>query len=309
MARAFRLQSVSTDREANTTTIGWTEAPRHTVRPEPQTGQSVRAAGDRGRFRQQRARAQIAAALLDHPASQTSPPVNPPFLDPPPYQADWDEPVPASFVPGGTTLDLDGVYNSILASPEIPGWAVVMAGDPPTGEIDTPSSTNAGAKTLLFHVTSARPVNQVDFTLNARVTRLTSKGSRASQYFLDAHDGGRRGYHGAATAAAAAARSLAQPLRSLAASIRLQPGQTVVVQGPSATDGTVVARSHVLNGPPAVTGIRHDGDQPHDRRCRPLSQASGRPSSWAMSSWRRRARRCATNCWAMVRPRRSSPSC
>jgi hypothetical protein len=83
------------------------------------------------------------------------------YLNPnPPYPDDWDSPSYSSYyipTPGDqlTQLFLDAAYNNVRDGP---GWAVLL--------------TDGGYFQIL-HVTQARQVSKVAFTLSARTTRLT----------------------------------------------------------------------------------------------------------------------------------------
>src|SRR5262249_49084718 len=77
---------------------------------------------------------------------------------PGPYPNNWDAANnPASKVPASNRVFLDATYDAIKGTPQSPGWVVLIA--------DGNSS--------IFHVVDARPVSKADYTISAKVTRLT----------------------------------------------------------------------------------------------------------------------------------------
>ena len=259
VARAFRLQSVSVDRSSGTTTIAWSEFVPTTY-DETRVPVSLYALSvTAGVF------GNSAPAYAGLPPALTSPSAtSPPYA--PPYADNWDQQTdPAAWVgyPGSSipptpavpanALDLDGVYDAVRASPEIPGWAVVVTGDTlPTAGVTTQNLTPS-ATAMLFHVTAAKAVSRTGYTLNARVTRLSLGTSeqipsrifpiRATTVF--------------AGTSALVVQSLPLPVGGTSITLtgvfdQLQPGQTVIIQGPLNIGGQLAAESHVLAGPPQV---------------------------------------------------------
>jgi predicted phage baseplate assembly protein len=77
---------------------------------------------------------------------------------PGPYPNSWDDANNAkSKVPGGNHVFLDATYDAIKGTPQFPGWVVLMA----------------DGNSRIFHVIDARPVSKADYTISAKVTRLT----------------------------------------------------------------------------------------------------------------------------------------
>jgi predicted phage baseplate assembly protein len=144
-ATAYQLTSVVADKASSTTTVTWTE-------PEGTTFD--RTSGDVALYA---LRVTAGAFGNKAPAWNTLPAAL--TGDGGPFNTrNWDDPTnPASTIPIGSQLFLDAVYDAVRGTPQIPGWALLMA----------------DGRTSVIHVTDARPVSKADYAISARVTRLT----------------------------------------------------------------------------------------------------------------------------------------
>jgi uncharacterized phage protein gp47/JayE len=271
-ARAFRLRSVSTDPVAQTTTISWTE----------QAGTTY----DESRMPVNLYALRVSAAPFgnDAPAYNTLPPwlthsqtigigkatiaaLNPITISAV-YPDNWDDPKSdhgAFYIPSQDTVFLDTTYDTIKASPEIPGWTLLLSDAPRPAQVTSgvpPSGSPPFAS--LFHVTGASDVSNTGYTLNTRVTRLVLGGGEtvtASIFPLRT-----------TTVLAGTQQLTLQHLLPATAPVagtsmtlaglfgHLQAGQTIIVQGPlvdptGAATETIAAESGVLNGPPVLDAV------------------------------------------------------
>jgi uncharacterized phage protein gp47/JayE len=97
--------------------------------------------------------------LPDTLTGTPSPPGTAPPRTPAPFSArNWDDPSdPAFYVPAASLVFLDAVYDAARGTPQTPGFTVLMAGE----------------RSNVFHVTDAQAVSRADYTISAKVTRLT----------------------------------------------------------------------------------------------------------------------------------------
>jgi len=141
-----QITTINPDKASDITTITWEESTGTTY---DQTSRDVALYALRvkaGPF------GNNAPAWNSLPAALTS--ASPPG----PYPNNWDDANnAASKVPASNHIFLDATYDAIKGTPQSPGWAVLIA--------DGNSS--------IFHVVDARPVSKADYTISAKVTRLT----------------------------------------------------------------------------------------------------------------------------------------
>ena len=158
-ARCFQLTWVAINKTSNTTTITWTEDSGTTY------DESVK------QVALYALRVNAAPFGNNAPAWNTLSPTLTSVTGSPPapgpyYQEDWDDKTfSAYWLAAGTQVFLDGVYTAAKATP---GWAVFLTD---------------GSEPAPFHVTDARAVSIVGYTLSARVTRLTFVESIPTQTF------------------------------------------------------------------------------------------------------------------------------
>ena len=239
VARAFRLTRVSLDRKAGTTSITWSET-RGLLYDQSVKKVALYA------FR-------VVAAPFGSNAPQwdTLPktlrdfdPANPSFV--PAYPHNWDDPRQADGnLPQDFGVFLDALYNDVKATPEAPGWALLV-------------SPNAGPSP--FHVTEARTLSHTGYTLTSRVTELVF-----SEFVPVAT------FHLRTTSILAASERLSlQNFLPVTAPVSgselvldgmhslLQSGQPVVIQGIALdppVSGETAAEYRVLDGPPSTDAV------------------------------------------------------
>jgi len=260
-AQGFRLQTVRTDKLANATTIAWTEPAGHTY------DQSLKPVN----LYALRASASVFGS--NAPEYDALPPAltlglsSPPLT--PPYPQSWDvntndsyyAPLSNNANDGGSPVHgyifLDAVYDAIKASPEVPGWTLLLSNTPGPGMVGQLSASSS-PPAIIFHVTDAHAVSATGYTLNSKVTRLTL-GSRE---VLPLKTFPIR----KTTVLAASQRLILQnnlavkdPVKGASVTLtglfpRLRAGQKVVVQGNLAADptGKTLAEMRVLLGSPSL---------------------------------------------------------
>jgi hypothetical protein len=153
----FQVSSVSVDKTANTTTITWREpAGKSYQQSVTQPVQLFALRVKAGAF------GNTAPAWLTLPASLTNSDQKhgPGTIPPPPFTDNWDDPGNARhFLPAGSTVSLDAVYDAAKATADNPGWLVLV-----------PSN---GATPKFVRFSNSVPVTVSDYSLNAKVSQLT----------------------------------------------------------------------------------------------------------------------------------------
>jgi hypothetical protein len=140
-----RLVAVATDKATDTTTVTWTEDAG--VSYENVTLHALRVAA--GPFGSNAPAWNTLSPTLTNSDGKT------PGA---PYADNWDNSNKSSYyVPGGTTLFLDGVYADVKGTATNPGWAALVS--------------DGGME--IYHITDARTVSHTAYTITAKVTRLT----------------------------------------------------------------------------------------------------------------------------------------
>jgi len=173
-AIAFRLQSVSTDKASNTTRITWTEPAGSFY-----NGGSIP-------VHLYALRVNAAVFGSNAPEYDTLPPALTAGLASPPtspiYPENWDSAGTESHYlplknnesdrgnPAHGYLFLDSVYDAIKASPQTPGWVLLLANSP--GPNMAGQTLSGSPSSIVYHVTAASSVSVTGYTLNAKVTRL-----------------------------------------------------------------------------------------------------------------------------------------
>jgi hypothetical protein len=265
VAQGFRLQTVTTDKASNTTTLVWTEPP-----PPSGYDQSVKPVNLYA--------LRIAASVFgsNAPEYDTLPPAlttgvgSPPTV--PVFTDDWDTPGKLSYslpLPNHVSDDgspakgyvfLDGIYSAIKASPEVPGWAILLANSPGPGFIGQQfvAQPKGIGQACIFHVTDARAISVTGYTLNSKVTRLAlNPGEIVPTGKCPIRT---------TTVLAGSQRLTLQnnlpvthPVGGSSVTLAglyplLKAGQKVVVQGNLATAATTVVQAElrVLSGPPVL---------------------------------------------------------
>ena len=244
-ATPYQLTSVQIDKATGTTTVAWAE---------PFGTTFDQASGDVALYAL-RVKAGVfgnkAPAWNTLPDTLTGIPspagTAPPRTSAPFSTRNWDDPNNSAFyVPAGPLVFLDAVYDGARGTPQAPGWAVLMAGE----------------RSNVFHVIDAQAVSKADYTISAKVTRLTLGAGEAvagdtfplrETLILTGSD--RLTLHDDLP--------LPDPVTGTTLVLAglfplLQPGQTVVLRGSvwdpvaSAATATVNDESAVLAGPPVV---------------------------------------------------------
>jgi predicted phage baseplate assembly protein len=83
-----------------------------------------------------------------------------------PFPDSWDDAnEDKAYVPAKNQLFLDSTYDDAKGTPDNSGWVVLLSDDPATPP-------------FVAHSTDARPITAVDYTITAKVTRLTLKGGQ-----------------------------------------------------------------------------------------------------------------------------------
>ncbi len=224
---AFRLTSVSVSKKTNTTTITW---PEGRGLPYDQSVKKVALYAFRVSAAPFGANAPQWNTL---PAILTTPTTN----SARPYRFDWDDSGQQAFyIPFDTSLFLDGIYDDAKATPEAPGWALLVRNSIPNA----------------FRVTDAQTVSHTGYTLNMKVTRLTLAKIVPFMFFPLR-----------TTQVVAGSERLSlqnflpvtDPVSGNTLVLagnhpKLQSGQPVLVQGRLQSSGDTVAEFRVLDGPP-----------------------------------------------------------
>ncbi|HVN06241.1 MAG TPA: putative baseplate assembly protein [Bryobacteraceae bacterium] len=159
----FQLSSVATDKTASTTTVTWSEPAGKTYDTSSSPVALFALRVKASPFGSDAPPWNSLAPSLTGTAPATSPPSWP---SPPPFQTNWDDATKSLYyMPAGSTIDLDGVYDAARGTTQNPGWVVLLAGgaDPSTAQT--------------FQFIEARTGSVTGFTLTKKVTRLTLTGS------------------------------------------------------------------------------------------------------------------------------------
>jgi predicted phage baseplate assembly protein len=262
-ALALRLQSVSTDKASNTTTVMWSEAAGsvydHSTIPINLYVLPVTAS----------VFGSNAPEYDSLPSTLTVGLASPPIV--PIYTSNWDNPTQSvAYLPLASSpsdgaspvhgyIFLDAVYSTIKASPEFPGWAIVLS--------DSPGPTQIGqvlgsANFIIYHVTDAHAINVTGYALNNKVTRLalgsneTVQGSKFPIRKTTVLAGSQRVF-------AETSLPMASPISGSTITLsglypQLKAGQKVVVQGSAytaANPAPVVSELAVLGSAPQLDPI------------------------------------------------------
>lgn len=265
MAIAFRLQSVATDKVAGTTRITWNE-------PAGTSYSDAAASIHLYALRVSASAFGTNAPEYDTlPAALTTGVGSPP--NKPAFPENWDDSTKSSYYlplkghdsdsgsPRHGYVFLDAVYDAIKASPQIPGWAVLLANSP--GPDQVPQLTGTVSSTaIVCHVTDAHAVSATGYTINAKVTRLALGANEIIQTQLFPIR--------TTTVLAASQRLIVQNALPVTGPVAgssvvltglfplLKAGQQVVVQGslasrtPGQTTGEIAGESRVLDGGPVL---------------------------------------------------------
>jgi predicted phage baseplate assembly protein len=244
-ARPYQLTSVQIDKAAGTTTVTWAE-PLGTTFDRATREVALHALRvEAGAFGNKAPAWNTLPDTLTgtpNPAGTAAPRTPAPFST-----RNWDDRNnSAHYLPAGPLVFLDAVYDDARATPQTPSWAVLMAGD----------------RSNVVRVTDAQAVSKADYTISAKVTRLTLADGDpvpadtfplretlilTGSDRLILHDD----------------LPLPDPLTGTTLVLaglfpRLEPGQTVVLRGhlwdpvTSAATATAVAEPAVLASPPLV---------------------------------------------------------
>jgi Baseplate J-like protein len=268
-AQAFRLQNVTTDKASNTTTIAWTE-------PLPLSAYDQSAKP----VNLYALRVTASAFGSNAPEYDTLPPAltigagSPPTV--PIFTVNWDSPgkgtgpyflplpnhVSDSGSPAKGYVFLDSIYSAIKASPDVPGWIILLSDKPGPGfigqQFGAPTAGSGIGSGCIFHVTDASAISITGYTLNSKVTRLALNPGEivptgtcpirtttvlAGSQLLTLQN------NLPVTQAVGGSSVTLVGLYPL-----LQAGQKVVVQGDLATAATAVVQAElrVLSGPPIL---------------------------------------------------------
>jgi hypothetical protein len=162
----YRVDSVATDKTANTTTIKWQEPSGTTYQQsadDPVALYALRVkAGAFGNT------APIWVSLPYTLNGQNVPVTSPPIVNPttPPYTENWDDNKKSRYyIAAGNGLFLDAAYDGARGTPEKPGWIVLA---PSGGDL---------SRSLATQFSDARTVTHADYAITTKVTQITLAGS------------------------------------------------------------------------------------------------------------------------------------
>ncbi len=156
----FQISSVSTDTTSGTTTITWQEASSKTYDSSSKPVQLFVMRAQASPFGSDAPPYNTLAPALTTPSS-------PPWPGGPPFPNNWDTPgQPGYYMPAGSQINLDAVYDAARGTSQNPGWVALLQG----------GTDATSAKTFQF--SDARSASVSGYSLNKKVTRLTlSSGS------------------------------------------------------------------------------------------------------------------------------------
>ncbi len=253
-----RIVTVDQDPKAKTTTIAWDEPPGTTYQNVLLYAMRVRAATFGSKAVPY---ATLSSALTtDQPPPVKTPPAT--TLIPARYGVDWDNPDNLnSYLPAGTTIDLDSTYDEVAASPSQPSWVVLIHNGATTTADRTAGLKDADGRSFLaLRAVGAAPLTVADYAISSRVTQLQVSPSVPARRFPMR----------STIVLGGAERLVVQPTLPLPERVSgtsllldglypdLRPGQIVVVSGRAydpLTGGSAiksVAEAGVVAGPPEL---------------------------------------------------------